>query len=71
MTHLLDIIPVRQAQVLLGSHVAQQSSAQGTNGGCTNGRGDVVIGRGDVGRQGAQGVEGGLTAKGWKRQGAG
>lgn len=60
--HLLHVIPVRQAQVLLGCDVAQQSCAQASNGGGTDGRGDVVVGGGDVGCQGTQGIEGRLTA---------
>ena len=35
---------------------------QGADGGCANGGGDVVVGRGDVGGQRAQRVEGRLAA---------
>lgn len=60
-THLLDVVPIRQAQVFLWCHIAQQGGAQAADGGCTNGRGDVVVCGGDVSCQGAQGVEGRLT----------
>jgi hypothetical protein len=42
--------------------VVTQALTQGTNGGSTNGGGDVVVGRGDVSGEGTQGVEGSLHA---------
>mmetsp|Transcript_18150 Transcript_18150/g.37470 ORF Transcript_18150/g.37470 Transcript_18150/m.37470 type:complete len:522 (-) Transcript_18150:116-1681(-) len=59
---VLDIIPVGQAEVLLGRHVAEESSPQLGDACRPNGGGDVVIARRNVQREGPQGVEGRLVA---------
>mmetsp|Transcript_59573 Transcript_59573/g.72914 ORF Transcript_59573/g.72914 Transcript_59573/m.72914 type:complete len:477 (+) Transcript_59573:302-1732(+) len=58
----LDILPIWQAQMLLGSHVAQHSCPHGTDVRSTNGASNVVITRRNVGSQRAQGVEWSLVA---------
>mmetsp|Transcript_44052 Transcript_44052/g.82364 ORF Transcript_44052/g.82364 Transcript_44052/m.82364 type:complete len:541 (-) Transcript_44052:47-1669(-) len=58
----LHVLPVRQAQVLLGSDIAEHGSPHGPNVGSPNCAGDVVVARGDVRSQRSQGVERGLMA---------
>mmetsp|Transcript_7691 Transcript_7691/g.13557 ORF Transcript_7691/g.13557 Transcript_7691/m.13557 type:complete len:298 (-) Transcript_7691:27-920(-) len=58
----LDIISVWQTQMFLGRNVAQQSSAQMTNVGGANGRGDVVVSWRNIGHQRTQSVEWRLIA---------
>ena len=59
---LSHILGVGQAQVLLGGHVAEHRRAIPTRHGRADGAGDVVVARGDVGDQGAEHIEGRLTA---------
>ena len=59
---ILDVLLVGQAQVFFGRHVAQHRAAIPTNHRRSDAAGDVVIARGDVGRERTQGVEGGLMA---------
>ena len=53
----LDVVAVRQTQVLLRRDVAEHGGASLRNDGRTDSRGDVVIARRDIGCQRAEGVE--------------
>src|SRR6185436_5043221 len=48
--------------MFLGSDVAEQRRTGESRQGSSDGRGDVVVPRGDVGDQGPQNIEGGLVA---------
>ena len=50
----------RQPQVLLGRDIAEHGSAVPADVGGADAGGDVVVGGGDVGDQGPEGIEGGL-----------
>ena len=54
---LLDIVFIRQAEVLLGRDVAQHGRAEAGDVGRTDGRGDVVVSGCDVGGERAECVE--------------
>uniref|UniRef100_A0A0N4ZJL5 NAD-specific glutamate dehydrogenase n=1 Tax=Parastrongyloides trichosuri TaxID=131310 RepID=A0A0N4ZJL5_PARTI len=58
----LDVVLVRQPQVLLGRHVAEHRATEPADHRRTDARGDVVVPRRDVGGQRAQGVERRLVA---------
>ena len=60
---VLDILAVRQPQVLLRGDVAQHRGPGLGDDRRPDRRGDVVVGRCDVGGQRAQGVERGLLAQ--------
>ena len=60
---VLDVLAIRQAEVLLGRDVAQHRGAGLRDDRRADRRGDVVVGRGDVGGQRAQRVEGSLLAE--------
>ncbi|SLD07736.1 Uncharacterised protein [Mycobacteroides abscessus subsp. massiliense] len=60
---VLDVLAIRQAQVLLGGDVAQHRGPGLGDDGRADCRGDVVIRRSDIGGQRAQGVERGLFAE--------
>mmetsp|Transcript_100350 Transcript_100350/g.239272 ORF Transcript_100350/g.239272 Transcript_100350/m.239272 type:complete len:257 (+) Transcript_100350:323-1093(+) len=53
----LDILAVRQPEVLLGGDVAQHGRPHGPDVGGPDGAGDVVVARRNVRGEGAQGVE--------------
>src|SRR5580658_1991702 len=53
----LDVVAIRQSQVLLGRDVAQHRRAEPADHGCADGGGDVVVTGCDVSRQRTQGVE--------------
>ena len=59
---LADVLDLGQAQVLLGRHVAEHAGAVPAGQGRADGRGDVVVARGDVGHERAEDVERGLVA---------
>src|SRR5215217_3712003 len=59
---LLHFFGVREAQMLLGGHVAEHAGAVPTYNGGAYGARDVIIAGGDICYQGAKGVEGGLVA---------
>ena len=56
------IVAVGQCQVFLGRDVAEHGRAERADDGGTNGRGDVVVARGNVGDERAECVEGRLVA---------
>ena len=58
----LDILPLGQAQVFLGSDVAKHGGAVPSDHGGADGAGDVVISGGHIGRQGTEGIEGRFPA---------
>src|SRR5579884_4059377 len=60
---VLDVLPVGQAQMLLGGDVAEHGRTQLADDGRPDGRGDVVVAGGDVGGQRPPGVEGGVVAE--------
>ena len=60
---VLDVLPVRQAQVLLGRDVAEHGRAVPADHGRADGRRDVVVARRDVGHQRPERVEGRLVAE--------
>ena len=59
---VLDVVLVRQPEMLLRRHVAQHRRAVPADHRGADGAGDVVVAGGDVGGQRAQGVERGLVA---------
>ena len=59
---VLDVLLVRQAQVLLGRDVAEHGAAVPADHGRADGAGDVVVAGGDVGGQRAERVERRLVA---------
>ncbi len=58
----LDVVLVGQAEVLFGCDVAEHGGAVPTDHCRTDGRGDVVVAWGDVGRQGTKRVKGSFMA---------
>ncbi len=60
---VLDVLAVRQPEVLLGGDVAQHRGTGLGDDGRTDRRGDVVVGRRDVGGQRTQRVERGLLTQ--------
>ncbi len=58
----LDVVPVGQAQVLLGRHVAEHGGAVPADHGGADGAADVVVARGNIQGQRAQGIERRLVA---------
>ncbi len=58
----LDVVLVGQAEVLLRRNVAEHGAAVPADHGGTDAAGDVVVAGGDVGGEGAEGVEGSLVA---------
>src|SRR5205085_3354805 len=59
---LLHVVAVGEAEVLLGRDVTEHGRAVHPDDGGADGRGDVVVGGGDVGGERAQRVEGRLGA---------
>ncbi len=59
---VFHVLLVRQAQVLLGRHVAEHRRAEPSDHGRADRRRDVVVARRDIGHEGAEGVEGRLVA---------
>jgi len=59
---LLDVVGVRQAEVLLGRHVTEHRRAVPADDRRADRRGDVVVARRDVGHERSEGVEGRLVA---------
>ena len=57
-----NIVPVREAEVFLGRDVAEHGAAIPADVGGTDGGGDVVVTRRDVGGEWSEGVEGGFVA---------
>src|SRR2546425_13176842 len=55
---VLDVLLVRQPQVLLGRHVAEHGGAEPADHRRADGRGDVVVTGRDVGGQRAERIEG-------------
>ena len=58
----LHIIPIGQAQMLLGCDIAEHGAAEPADHRRTDAAGDVVIARSDIGGQRPQGIEGCLIA---------
>src|SRR3954464_7095411 len=58
---LLDVVLLRQAEVLLGGDVAEHGRAVVGGGGRADATGDVVVAGEDVGDEGAEHVEGGAV----------
>jgi hypothetical protein len=56
------VLGVGQAEVFLGSHVAEHRRAVPAGHGGADGAGDAVVARGDVGDEGTEHVEGRLAA---------
>ena len=56
------ILRVGKAEVLLGGHVAEHGCAIPAGHGGTDGAGDVVVTRGNIGDQRTEHIEGGLGA---------
>ena len=59
-----DVVFVGEAEVFLGGDVAEHGGAVPADDGGADGGGEVVVAGGDVGGEGAEGVEGGFVAPG-------
>ena len=53
----LDVVPVGQAEMLLGRHIAQHRRTVPANHGSADARGNVIVSRRDVGGERTQGIE--------------
>mmetsp|Transcript_35226 Transcript_35226/g.84981 ORF Transcript_35226/g.84981 Transcript_35226/m.84981 type:complete len:296 (+) Transcript_35226:316-1203(+) len=58
----LDVVAIGKSEMLLGGDVTEHGGAERGDVGSADGRGDVIVAGGDVGRERSEGVEGCLVA---------